>query len=734
MSRRKKQIKTSTLPQVDPYVARETEKYQKPIPSREYIIMALAECGKPLSLSEIAELLQLTTEEDLEALRRRLKAMERDGQAIRNRRKEYGLAKKMDLVRGRVIAHPDGYGFVVPDEDKEKGDVFLSEQHMRSLMHNDRVLVNIIGLDYRGRREGTLVEILSRGTQQIVGKYSVKQGIAFIEPDNRRFTQRVLVSRNPDIAVESGQMVVVEITEYPTQEEPAFGKVIEVLGARQTAGMEVDIAIHTYGLPNHWSEEILQEINQLDETVLDSAVAGRQDLRALSFVTIDGEDARDFDDAVYCEPRGRGWLLRVAIADVAHYVKKNTALDVEAKNRGNSVYFANRVIPMLPEVLSNGLCSLKPQVNRLCLVCEMAIDVYGRTRRTTFYPAMIRSAARLTYTEVAQQLETETNNFAYPDLIPHLQNLYALYQLLHKRRKKRGAIEFETVETKVLFNEQGKVQKIVGVVRNEAHKLIEEMMLAANVATAEWLQAHEIPTLYRIHEGPTPEKLTDVRAFLNRLALQLAGRKTPEAKHYAKLLETVKDRPDARLIQTVLLRSLKLAIYAVKNTGHFGLAYPAYLHFTSPIRRYPDLMVHRAIYHVLANKTPEQFPYGVDEMQLLAENCSMTERRADEATREVMSRLKCEFMKNKIGKTYPGLVTAVTSFGLFVELEGVFVEGLVHVTALWNDYYHFDPIGHRLCGEMTGMVYRLADKVHVKVMRVNVEEKKIDLEIDLEPM
>ncbi len=317
MSRRKKQAKTITLPQIDPYVARETEKYQKPIPSREYIIMALTECGKPLSLNDIAQLLQLSTEEDLEALRRRLKAMERDGQAIRNRRKEYGLAKKMDLVRGRVIAHPDGYGFVVPDEDKEKGDVFLSEQPMRSLMHNDRVLVNIIGLDYRGRREGTLVEILSRGTQQIVGKFCSKQGVAFVEPDNRRFSQHILISQKPDIPIEAGQMVVVEITEYPTQRDPPFGKVIEVLGKRQTSGMEVDIAIRTYGLPNRWSAEVLQEISQLEETVPDSAVAGRQDLRDLAFVTIDGEDARDFDDAVYCEPRGRGWLLRVAIADVA---------------------------------------------------------------------------------------------------------------------------------------------------------------------------------------------------------------------------------------------------------------------------------------------------------------------------------------------------------------------------------------------------------------------------------
>lgn len=729
MSRRKKPVKTTTLPTTDPYVARETEKYQKPIPSREYIIMALVECGRPLSLSDIAELLHLTTEEDLEALRRRLKAMERDGQAIRNRRNEYGLAKKMDLVRGRVIAHPDGFGFVVPDEDKEKGDVFLSEQHMRSLMHGDRVLVNIIGLDYRGRREGTLVEILNRGTQQVVGKYSVKQNVAFIEPDNRRFSQRILIAETPKFPIKSGQMVVVEITEYPTKSEPAFGKVVEVLGERKSAGMEVDIAIRTFGLHNHWSEEVLNEINQLKTEVPDEMEADRRDLRTIPFVTIDGEDARDFDDAVYCEPRGRGWTLRVAIADVAHYVKQNTVLDVEAKDRGNSVYFANRVIPMLPEVLSNGLCSLKPQVNRLCLVCEMAIDMYGRTRKTEFYPAMIRSAARLTYTEVAHVLETETTEFAHPELIPPLKNLYALYQLLHKRRKKRGAIEFETVETKILFDGAGKVEKIVGVTRNEAHKLIEEMMLAANVATAEWLQAHEIPTLYRIHEGPTPEKLTDLRAFLNRLALQLGGRKTPEAKHYAKLLETVQDRPDARLIQTVLLRSLKLAVYAVKNNGHFGLAYPAYVHFTSPIRRYPDLMVHRAIYHVLAKKSPEQFPYSVDEMQMLAENCSMTERRADEATREVMSRLKCQFMENKIGKVYSGLVTAVTSFGLFVELEGVFVEGLVHVTALWNDYYHFDPIGHRLCGEMTGTVYRLADKVKVKVMRVNVEEKKIDLEL-----
>jgi ribonuclease R len=725
-SRRKKKSSSKA----DPFAKREARKYENPIPSREYIMQQLAEVGKPMKLQTIAELLNLTEADEIEGLRRRLKAMERDGQLIRNRRNGYGLAKKMDLVRGRVIGHPDGYGFLVPDDGST--DLFLSHKEMRSLMHGDRALVNIIGVDNRGRREGAVVEVLERNALEVVGRYFHKRGqnVAFVEPNNRRITHNILIEgRKKRGQAKHGQIVVVRLLSPPTKYNPPFGEVIEVMGDHHAPGMEIDIAIRAHELPHEWSKEVLMEAADFTQEIPEVLLEGREDMRDIPFVTIDGEDAHDFDDAVHCQPRGKGWLLRVAIADVSAYVELGTAIDLEAQNRGNSVYFPNRVVPMLPEILSNKLCSLKPHVDRLCIVCELAIDFYGRTRRIRFFEVVIRSAARLTYTEVAEVLEGNDNNFPYPQVLPQIHDLYRLYQLLLKRRKKRGAIDFDTVEPHIIFNDKQKIEQIVPLIRNDAHKLIEEMMLAANVATAEWLTARKMPMLYRIHEGPTEEKLTALRSFLKELGLRIWGKDQPQARHYSRLLEKVQDRPDLRMIQTVLLRSLQLAIYTPKNQGHFGLAYPAYAHFTSPIRRYPDLLVHRAIRHCLADKPAEEFDYSFDETEILAEHCSMTERRADEATRDAISWLKCEYMQDKIGLEYDGIISGVTAFGLFVELEGVFVDGLVHVTALAEDYYHFDPIGHRLCGESSGKVYRLSDRLRVKVARVDLEEKKIDFEL-----
>jgi ribonuclease R len=715
---------------VDPFAKREANNYENPIPSRELIMQQLEEVGKPLTLQSIAELLQLTEPNDQEALRRRLKAMEREGQLVRNRRRGYGLAKKMDLVRGRVIAHSDGFGFLVPDDGGS--DLFLSQREMRTLMHGDRVLANIIGIDAKDRREGAVVEVLERGSPEVVGRYFHKRGqnVAFVEPDNRRITHRILIEgRKNQGNAKHGQMVVVRIVLPPTKYNPPFGEVIEVIGDHRAPGMEIDIAIRSHDLPHEWSTEVLEEAAHFTSTIPKKQLEGREDMRDIPFVTIDGEDAADFDDAVYCEPRGKGWLLRVAIADVSAYVDMGTAIDLEAQNRGNSVYFPNRVVPMLPEVLSNKLCSLKPNQDRLCLVCEMAIDFYGRNRRTRFFESVICSAARLTYTQVANVLDGDDTDFPYPHLLPQLSDLYDLYQLLLKRRQKRGAIEFETVEAQFIFNEQKKIEQIVPMVRNQAHKLIEEMMLAANVATAEWLTARQMPMLYRIHEPPTEEKLTAFRAFLAELGLKLWGNDNPETRHYSRLIEKIQQRPDLRLIQTVLLRSLQLAIYSPINKGHFGLAYPVYTHFTSPIRRYSDLLVHRAIRHCLQELPAEDFCYTNEDMELLAEHCSMTERRADEATRDVISWLKCEFMQDKVGLEYDGMITGVTAFGLFVELDGVFVDGLVHVTALGEEYYHFDPIGQRLIGEYSGIIYRLSDKLRVKVVRVDLDEKKIDFQL-----
>ncbi|ALG68558.1 ribonuclease R [Beggiatoa leptomitoformis] len=730
MQRRKKKNprRTADIPKADPYAEREQQKYQDPIASREFIMAHLAEAGQPLNFQAIAERLKLNNDEvKLDALSRRLRAMERDGQIIRNRREGYGLAKKMDLICGRVSANADGAGFLIPDTGGE--DLFLPPKQMRTLFHGDRAMVSIGGLNHRGKREGILVEVLERNTQEIVGHFFRQKGLAFVTSKNRRITHDILIPPADENNAEEGQIVVVKIIEQPSKHHPPIGQIVDIIGKNEAPGMETDIAIRSYSLPYEWSDDVLSEIKHLKEKIPASAIKDREDLRDIPLVTIDGEDAKDFDDAVYCEPRGKGWRLLVAIADVASYVKPNTALDMEAQARGNSVYFPNRVVPMLPEILSNGLCSLKPHVDRLCMVCELFIDVYGRTRRIRFFEGVMRSQARLTYTEVGNVLAGENTQFRYPELLPHIQHLHKLYQLLLTRRQKRGAIEFETVETKILFDDNKKIEKIVAITRNDAHRLIEEMMLAANVATAEWLEKHEMPALYRNHEGPTPDKLKDLHSFLGGLGLRLGGKEIPTALDYAKLMEKIKDRPDVRLIQTVLLRSLRMAVYSPENKGHFGLAYTGYTHFTSPIRRYPDLLVHRALKHLIKKQDPKKFFYNQGELERLGEVCSMTERRADEATRDVVSWLKCEYMRNKVGDNYEGLVTAVTSFGLFVELEGVYVEGLVHVTALRNDYYHYDPAGQCLRGERTGTIYRLSDRLKVKVMRVDLGDRKIDFEL-----
>jgi ribonuclease R len=496
-------------------------------------------------------------------------------------------------------------------------------------------------------------------------------------------------------------------------------------------GMEIDIAIRSYNLPHVWSTATEAEAAAFTDVVPEEAKQGREDLRQLPLVTIDGEDARDFDDAVYCEPKGKGWRLLVAIADVSAYVAPGTALDAEARTRGNSVYFPERVIPMLPEILSNGLCSLNPEVDRLCMVCECHIGANGQLKDYRFFEGLLRSHARLTYNKVAAMLVDRDPQLTrrYHALLPHLEHLYALFKVLHKARQRRGAIEFESTETRILFGEQRKIERIVPVERNDAHRLIEECMLTANVAAADFLLSHQIPTLFRVHAQPGQDKIEDLRQFLGELGLQLGGGDDPQPKHYVKLLESIRDRHDAHLIQTVLLRSMKQAVYSPENIGHFGLAYDAYAHFTSPIRRYPDLLVHRAIRHLVRRKGAAGFDYSWSDMLQLGEHCSMTERRADEATRDATDWLKCEFMLDKIGQVYDGVISSVTNFGIFVELNDIYVEGLVHVTDLGNDYYHFDPVKHRMIGERTAKMFRLADPVRVVVTRVDLEDRKIDFEL-----
>ncbi len=723
---------TQDLPPVlkeDPYAEREARKYDNPIPSREFIMALLEKQGKLMTRAQITEALGLENEEQIEALRRRLRAMERDGQVIRNRKGGYGLVSKMDLVCGRVIGHPDGFGFLVPDEGGD--DLFLNAREMRGVFHGDRVMARVAGIDRRGRREGSIVEVLERNTHTVVGRYFTEGGAGFVVPDNKRLVQDILVAGEEGLQATEGQIVTVEIIEQPTKRTRPLGRIVEVLGEHMAPGMEIEIAIRSHGLPRSWPPQVEREIAVFEEEVPEEAKEGREDLRHLPLVTIDGEDARDFDDAVFCRSHGNGWKLLVAIADVSSYVIPGMALDEEARERGTSVYFPERVIPMLPEVLSNGLCSLNPEVDRLCMACELSIDADGEVTGYRFFEGVMRSHARLTYTEVAAMLveKDETVRSRYSELLPHLEQLYALFQTLRKQRERRGAMDFITTETRIVFGPGRKIEQIVPLERNEAHMLIEECMVAANVAAADFLLRHKIPVLYRVHEGPTAEKLEALREFLGELGLQLEGGEKPRAWHFAKLLREIKDRPDAHLIQTVLLRSMQQAIYTPDNAGHFGLAYDAYTHFTSPIRRYPDLIVHRAIRHILAKRKVHEWSWSPEEMALLGEHCSMTERRADEATRDAVDWLKCEYMMDRVGEVFDGVISSVTGFGLFVELEQVHVEGLVHVTALGNDYFHFDPARHRLTGEHTRKRYRLGDRIRVKVVRVDLDERKIDFEL-----
>ncbi|GAB4506965.1 MAG: ribonuclease R [Sulfuricaulis sp.] len=705
---------------------REQQKYEHPVPSREAILALLTERNEPLPFRELADALDVHGERDEDAFSRRLRAMERDGQILKNRRGLYGLARKMDMVAGRVSGHPDGFGFLIPDEEGE--DLFLSPAEMRQVMHGDRVMARVTGVDQRGRREGAVVEVLERAHLTVVGRYVTPNGMGFVVPENKRITQDIVISRGDENGARESQIVVAEITSPPTRHRAPAGRVVEILGDHMAPGMEIEVAIRAHDIPHVWPQEVRDEVDGLAPQVPAQASEGRVDLRGIPLVTIDGEDARDFDDAVFAEHDGRQWRLIVAIADVSYYVKSGTALDREAYQRGNSVYFPQNVVPMLPEILSNGLCSINPKVDRLCMVCEMQIDASGNISRYRFLEAVMRSHARLTYTKVAAILAEKDAALRqeYAEVVPHLEALYGLYKILHSARMKRGAVDFELPETRIVFDEKRKIREIVPVQRNDAHRLIEECMLAANVCAAEILKKHKVPAPYRIHEGPTVEKLSNLREFLTEIGLSLGGGDKPQAQHYSKLIKQVEKRPDSRLIQTVLLRSLSQAMYSPDNIGHFALGYPNYTHFTSPIRRYPDLLVHRAIKSILAKRPAEITPELAKQQ---GEHCSLTERRADEATREVTRWLKAEFMMDKIGEEFDGYISGVTNFGIFVELVQVYVDGLVHITALGNDYYHFDAAHHRLMGERTRQIYRLGDKVRVRVMRVDLDETKIDFEL-----
>ena len=711
----------------DPFHQRESEKYEDPVASREFIINIFEEFGKPMPYAKLIEVLQIQEESKQKALGFRLRAMLRDGQLMQDRRGRYCLFEKINLKRGTIQGHPDGFGFFIPEEGS--GDIVLSSKEMRAAMHGDTVLVYQTGVDRRGRPEGKIHEVIEHGHITVVGRYFYEQGVGFVIPNSKHLTHEISIPLDRSNRARNGQIVLVEITNYPTKHTQAIGQVIHILGEHMAPGMEIEMAILTHKIPHIWSTAIEEAVAKIPQHVHPDEINRRTDLRHLPFVTIDGEDAKDFDDAVYCTPKPKGgFKLYVAIADVSHYVPIDSPLDQEALLRGNSVYFPGQVVPMLPEALSNGICSLNPQVDRLCMIIDMTITEHGKISRPQLYRGVIHSHARLTYTQVNQWIQNKQADALHQSLWPMIESLNALYQVLAQTRKERGAMDFDSVETRIIFDENRKIKQIIPTIRNDAHRIIEECMLAANVATAGFLQKTGIPTLYRVHASPEPEKIVALRQFLGELGLILDGGPQPKPKDFQKTLLSLEKRPEKHLVETVLLRSLKQAHYTEVNEGHFGLAYQAYTHFTSPIRRYPDLLIHRAIGHILDHQPLETFAYSQEKMGHLGKHCSITERRADDATREVVAWLKCEYMRDKLGQTFRGRISAVTGFGLFVELDDIYVEGLVHITALKNDYYAFDAVKHRLVGERTGKIYRLGDYMHVQVVRVDLDERKIDFE------
>ncbi|WP_396588482.1 ribonuclease R [Bermanella sp. R86510] len=744
----------------DPFAKREAGKYDNPIVSRELILEHLETRKLPLSHLQLVEEFKLDDDEQVEALRRRLIAMCRDGQLVENKRRQYVPMSSIDLIYGRVQGHKDGYGFVIPDEGGN--DLHLSPKQMRKVFDGDKVSVRESGVDQRGKREGVIVEVIQRNTHQLVGRFYKQGDGGYVVPDSRRVTQEILVNPNDMNGAEHGQFVVLEIVKQPDVRQLPIGKITEVLGDHLAPGMEIDIALRSHEIPHVFNDEVLAQVQEISDEVTESDKQNRVDLRDLPLVTIDGEDARDFDDAVLAQynPKTKGYTLYVAIADVSHYVGVHTPLDVEAQNRGNSVYFPEFVVPMLPEKLSNGLCSLKPKVDRLCMVCEMTISKAGNMSSYKFYEAVMHSHARLTYNLVGKILSEDTDDEVameerqalrdqFSDLVPQLEDLHGLYKVLRKARSQRGAIDFETTETRIIFNSERKIEDIVPVKRNDAHKLIEECMLIANVATARFLEKHKIPCLFRVHQGPSEQKLANIKQYLNELGIYLEGGEKPTPKDYASVLEQVQDRPDAHLIQTMLLRSMSQAVYQPDNEGHFGLAFPAYTHFTSPIRRYPDLLVHRAIRSVIRSENHDEsvvatlrrvegaqpilrkhiYPYDTAILLQLGEQCSMTERRADDATRDVADFLKCEYMRNHIGEQFAGVVSSVTNFGLFIELNDLYIEGLIHVSNLDSDFYQFDPVRMVLRGERSGKRFHMGDTVEVIVSRVDLDDRKIDFQL-----
>ena len=701
--------------------------YKHPIPDRNSLLDHLRDRGQPQSPDDIADAFDVKTARSRERLLDQLDSMARAGQVLRNRGGDFCLLEKLDLVSGAVRGHPDGFGFVMPDDGSER--IHLSPREMRMVFHGDRVAAKVEGRDRRDRPYGRIVEILERGTEEIAGQFIRERGIGLVIPDNPKIDHRILIPKGEAGNARPGQVVVARILDFPSRSEQPTGTVVRVLGDPAQSGIATDIAIHAHGIPTEWPRAVSTAAGKFGRNVPTSAKHGRVDLRDMDLVTIDGQDARDFDDAVYCAPSGKGWRLVVAIADVAHYVDQGSALDKEAIKRGTSAYFPDRVVPMLPENLSNGLCSLNPKVDRLCMVCDMRVGQDGKVARSKFYEAVMRSSARLTYSQVGSFLQGKKDSGIPKDLHTALGSLHDMYKAFARNRQKRGAIELDLPQTRIRLDEQGAVLDIVTLPRNDAHRLIEECMIAANVQAAKFLRHHRIAGLYRVHDRPDEDKFAELREYLVSLGLKVPHPGNVQPRDFNRLIGQVKDRADSAAISMAMLRSLPQAKYTPQNAGHFGLALDAYAHFTSPIRRYPDLLVHRAIRHIVRGGKAGKYTYSADEMERLGAICSAHERRAEDATREVEALLKCQFMEDKIGQQFTGVITGVTNFGAFVQLSDLAIDGLVHVSSLDNDYYQFDSAALRLVGERSGKVYQIGDSLEVTVQKVDLETRRIDFRL-----
>ncbi len=696
----------------DPHYHREAEKYDSPIPSREHILSFIQ--LKPHSKHELFDLLELDDSQK-KPFGRRLKAMVRDKQLSCNKKGEYRIFSNRGLLKGTIIANPKGFGFVVLDKGGK--DLRLSHKQMQLVFHGDKVKVRLLNK----RLDAEVVEVIE-SVKTLVGRLHTDKKDPYVIVDDKRIKHNINIVEMIE-GCEDNQVVIVEILTSPTLKSIATGRVIEIIGGFLDEGVEVDSALYRHQIPNKFGEAASNEANKLPTTVLVKDKKGRVDVTHIPLITIDGEDSRDFDDAVFAQPTDRGWKLYVAIADVSHYISEGSALDIDAIERGNSVYFPHRVVPMLPEAISNGLCSLNPEVERLCMICEMNIDSTGEFLDYQFYPAVMLSHARLTYTKVNDILTSKSSNLRkeYASVIDNIESLHGLYKTLRISRQKRGVMDFDRIESQILFNDNGKIENIIARTRNDAHKLIEECMLMANQASAKFLQKHDEDFLYRIHPKPTAEKVEVTRQFLSAVGLSLEGGMTPESRDFAKVLKAAKGREDENIIKTVVLRTMKQAVYTPANEGHFGLAFDDYTHFTSPIRRYPDLLVHRAIKRVL-NKQKRSPSKRMNE---LGEHLSMTERRADDASRDVEQWLKCEYMRDKVGEDYSGVISGVAGFGFFVELTDIFVEGMIALRDLKDDYYVYDDIHHQLKGQRAGKVFRLGDVVQVKIASVSLDDRRI---------